>query len=73
MEPSIIRAWEAVIHHWFADGWSLILVQEWLDESTIKSHGDAVPSLRLSGQVIRPISMQQIRTEQKALEGVQGV
>ncbi|PKK42372.1 hypothetical protein CI102_13968 [Trichoderma harzianum] len=55
MEPSVIRAWEAF---------------ELLDEATIKSHGDAIGYLMLSGQVIRPISLQQIRIEQRALKGV---
>ncbi|KAH7407930.1 hypothetical protein BKA64DRAFT_693968 [Cadophora sp. MPI-SDFR-AT-0126] len=43
VEPSIIQAWEAV---------------ELLDEAAIKSHGDAIRDLRLSSEVIRPISLQ---------------
>ncbi|KAJ4855376.1 uncharacterized protein T069G_10934 [Trichoderma breve] len=68
MEPSVVRAWEAFVqqHH----GWRLDLTQELLDEAAIKSHGDAIGYLRLSGQVIRPISLQQIRIEQRALKGV---
>lgn len=69
IESSIIRAWEAVMHQY--DGWRLVLVQERLDEAAIKSHGDAIHYLMLSSQVIRPISLQQIRMEQKVLEGVQ--
>ncbi|KAK4096295.1 hypothetical protein N658DRAFT_519301 [Parathielavia hyrcaniae] len=46
MERGLIRAWEAV---------------EQLDISAIKSHGDAIPCLRLSSQVIRPVSLQQIQ------------
>ncbi|KIM93718.1 hypothetical protein OIDMADRAFT_61355 [Oidiodendron maius Zn] len=69
MEPSIIQAWEAVVHRY--DGWRLNLVQERLDEAAINSHGDAIHCLMLSSQVIRPISLQQIQIEQKALEGVQ--
>ncbi|KAK1976568.1 hypothetical protein LZ30DRAFT_763594 [Colletotrichum cereale] len=68
MEPSVIQAWEAVMHQ--HDGHILDLVQEQLDEAAINSHGDAVHHLMLSGQVIRPISLQQIQIEQKALEGV---
>lgn len=71
IEPSVIQAWEAVMHQY--DGWRLDVVQERLDETAIKSHGDAIHHLKLSGQVIRPISLQQILTEQKALEGVQTV
>ena len=49
------------------------MVQERLDEATIKSHGDAIHHLMLSSKVIRPISLQQIQTEQKTLEGVQTI
>ncbi|KAI0453696.1 hypothetical protein F5B21DRAFT_515270 [Xylaria acuta] len=63
--------WRAVVHQY--DGWRLNLVQERLDEAAIKSHGDAIHYLGLSSQVIRPISLQQIRIEQKALEGVETV
>ncbi|KAK4187933.1 hypothetical protein QBC35DRAFT_550905 [Podospora australis] len=77
MEPSLIpvtiRAWEAVVHRRYDDNWSLGVVNEWLDLAAIKSHGDAIPSLKLSGQVIRPVSLQQIQREQKALEGVKTV
>lgn len=71
MEPSIIQAWETVVHQY--DGWRLDLVQERLDEAAIKSHGDAIHYLMLSSQVIRPISLQQIQIEQKVLEGVETV
>ncbi|KAK3379781.1 hypothetical protein B0T24DRAFT_647243 [Lasiosphaeria ovina] len=54
IEPFVIQAWEA----------------EQLEEARIKSHSDAIHYLMLSSQVIRPISLQQIRIEQKALEGV---
>ncbi|KAH6700207.1 hypothetical protein EV126DRAFT_29987 [Verticillium dahliae] len=67
MEPPLIQAWEAVMHQY--DGRRLDLVQERLDETAIKSHGDALSCLMLSSQVIRPISLQQIQMEQKALEG----
>lgn len=46
------------------------LVQEQLDGAVVKSHGDAIHTLRLSHPVIRPISLWQIQREQKALEGV---
>ncbi|KAI0133733.1 hypothetical protein BJ170DRAFT_699613 [Xylariales sp. AK1849] len=63
--------WRAVVHQY--DGRRLSLVQERLDEAAIKSHGDAIHYLMLSSQVIRPISLQQIRIEQKILEGVETV
>jgi hypothetical protein len=71
IEPSIIQAWEAVVHR--HDGWRFNLVEERLDEAAIKSHGDAIHDLMLSSEVIRPISLQQIQIEQKALEGVKTV
>ena len=71
MKPSIIQAWEAVVHQY--DCWRLNLVQERLDEAAVKSHGDAIHYLMLSSQVIQPISLQQIRIEQKVLEGVETV
>lgn len=67
IEPSIIQSWEVAMHQY--DGRRLDVVQEWVDEAAIKSHGDAVHHLMLSSQVIRPISLQQIRVEQEALEG----
>jgi hypothetical protein len=69
IEPSTIQVWEAVMHQY--GGWRLDLVQERVDEAAIKSHGDAIHCLMLSSQVIRPISLRQIRIEQEALEGVQ--
>lgn len=57
MEPSVVRAWEAVVRHRYDDGWRLNLAQEWLDEAAIKSHGDAIERLMLSGQVLRPVSL----------------
>ncbi|KUI74213.1 hypothetical protein VM1G_10058 [Cytospora mali] len=69
MEPSVIQAWEAVIYRY--DGWRLNLVQEWLDEAAIKSHGDAIHYLMLSSQVIRPISLKQIRIEQSVMEDME--
>lgn len=68
IEPSVGLAWEAVIHQY--KGWRLGLAQERLDKAAIKSRGDAIHYLGLSSQVIRPISLQQIRMEQKILEGV---
>ncbi|KAN0089526.1 hypothetical protein V8E51_019786 [Hyaloscypha variabilis] len=71
IEPSIIQAWETVVHRY--DGWRFNLVEEQLDEAAIKSHGDAIHDLMLSSEVIRPISLQQIQIEQKALDGVKTV
>lgn len=68
MESSVIQAWKAVIYQY--DGCRLNFVQERLDKTAIQSHGDAIHYLMLSSPVIRPISLQQIQTEQKFLEGV---
>lgn len=61
MDTATVRAWEAVVFH--CGGWKLGLVYESLDEEQIKSHGDALHHLMLSSQVIRPVSLHQIRTE----------
>ena len=71
IESSTIQAWEDVVHQ--HEGWGFNLVQELLDEAAIKSHGDAIHDLMLSSEVIRPISLQQIWIEQKALQGVETV
>lgn len=68
MDDSVIQAWEAVIRQY--DGWRLNFDQERLDEALINSHADAIHYLGFSSQVIRPVSLQQIRMEQKVLEGV---
>ncbi|CVL04719.1 uncharacterized protein FMAN_12828 [Fusarium mangiferae] len=67
--PSVLQAWEAVgdLHA----TWNLDMVQEQVDKAAIRSHGDALHHLMLSGQAIRSVSLQQIRREQKCLEGVE--
>lgn len=71
IDPSAIRAWEGVAHKY--NGWGFDFLQENLDGAIIKSHGDAIRYLMLAAQVTRPISLQQILIEQKALEGVRTV
>jgi len=69
LRPPVIDAWEAVARQQNSLG--LTIVEEALSESdaaTIKSHGDAIHYLNLSGPVIRPISLQQIRMEQMIRE-----
>ncbi|KAF5988692.1 PRANC domain-containing protein [Fusarium bulbicola] len=67
--PSVLQAWEAVgnLHA----SWRLDVVQEQVEEEAIQSHGDGLHHLMLSGQAIRSVSLQQIRREQKFLEGVE--
>ena len=65
---TLLPAWEVVTHQYA--GYRLNWFREWLDRAAIKSHGDAIHYLRLSSQVVRPISLQQIRMEQKFLQYV---
>ncbi|KAI1398942.1 hypothetical protein F4819DRAFT_489112 [Hypoxylon fuscum] len=67
LQPPVIRAWEAVALGHGGDGSTI--VKELLDVDTIKSHGDAIHYLKLSGSVIRPVSLQQIRMEHKIRDG----
>ncbi|KAH6669721.1 hypothetical protein F5X68DRAFT_142244 [Plectosphaerella plurivora] len=57
--------------------WELALgldfVREHLEETDIKSHGDALQHLELRTEAIRPISVQQIQREQMAMEGIDTV
>lgn len=60
----VIPAWEVVarIH----GGKELVVRKELLNiRGDIKSHGDAIHYLKLSNPVVRPISLQQIRSENK--------
>ncbi|KAI0836554.1 hypothetical protein F5Y06DRAFT_305293 [Hypoxylon sp. FL0890] len=69
LEPSVIRAWEAVALEHGGDGSTI--VKELLGAgSVIKSHGDAIHYLKISKPVIRPVSLQQIRLEHN-IRGVQ--
>lgn len=63
LQPHVIQAWQRVAQKYGSRG--LVLREELLDTADIESHGDAIHYLELSGQVIRPISLQQIRTEHK--------
>lgn len=64
LQPLVIQAWTQVAQKYGSRG--LVRREEVLDNhADIKSHGDAIHYLKLSGQVVRPISLQQIRTEHK--------
>lgn len=67
----VVEAWEAVVRQF--GGWRLNFARERLDAAEIKSHGDAIRELKLSCQIIRPVSLEQILTEQKYLEGLETV
>lgn len=64
LQPPVVQAWTRVGHK--SGSWGLVLREEVLDNlADIESHGDAIHHLKLSEQVVRPISLQQIRTEHK--------
>lgn len=63
LQANVIQAWEKVAQKNGPGG--LVLREEMLHAADIESHGDAIHYLKLSGQVVRPISLQQIRTEHK--------
>lgn len=59
----VIPAWKVVAS---THGAELVVRKEVLNiRADIKSHGDAIHYLKLSNPVVRPISLQQIRTENK--------
>lgn len=64
LRPAVIQAWEGVAHRHGSQG--LVLRQELLGiGADIKSHGDAIHYLELSSQVVRPVSLHQIREEHR--------
>lgn len=67
----LVEAWEAVAHQF--GGCMLNFARDRLNAADIKSHGDAIRHLKLSCQIIRPISLEQILTEQMFLEGLETV
>lgn len=58
----VVEAWEAVACQF--GGWRLNFARDRLDAADIKSHGDAIRDSKLSCQIIRPIPLEQILTEQ---------
>lgn len=61
LQPSVVEAWGAVTTR--GGGFELGVVYEKLNGATIRSHGDAIVELKVSERVVRPISLQQIRTD----------
>ncbi|KAI8309827.1 hypothetical protein K4K61_001362 [Colletotrichum sp. SAR11_59] len=72
LESSVIQAWKAVgmehqgDHHWN----DCVVVKELLNVDDVRCHGDAIHHLKLSSSVIRPVSLHQIRTESRILDGI---
>ncbi|PTB78004.1 hypothetical protein M440DRAFT_1420184 [Trichoderma longibrachiatum ATCC 18648] len=67
LHPAVVHAWEAVARRHCCYGCAI--ERESLDAAAITSYGDAVHYLRLSNPVIRPISLEQIRMEQRIRDG----
>ncbi|VUC34032.1 unnamed protein product [Clonostachys rosea] len=63
---SVTRAWDKVAMTFY--GGECAVVEQMLDGATIKSHGDSIVALQLSQMVVRPVSLQQIRREQRYLD-----
>ncbi|OAR01723.1 hypothetical protein LLEC1_02842 [Akanthomyces lecanii] len=63
MKNLIIEAWEPVLLR--DDVWRLEIAEEVVDKKTVGSRAEAIKQLKLSG-VIRPVSLQQMKLEQKA-------
>lgn len=67
LRPAVVQAWEAVSLK--RHGHGIVLSEELLGGVTIKSHADAIYHLSLLNQVIRPISLRQIRMEHRVRDG----
>lgn len=63
LESRVINAWDKVVRRRGDGGDGVRAVYESVDSEEIRSHGDAIVSLKLSEMVIRPISLQQILRE----------
>lgn len=61
LQSSVVEAWGAVTAR--RGGFELGVVYEKLDGAMIRPHGDAIIALKVSERVVRPISLQQIRTD----------
>ncbi|KAH9232622.1 hypothetical protein K456DRAFT_1839384 [Colletotrichum gloeosporioides 23] len=70
LQPSVIQAWKAVgIEHQGEHHWNdCVVVKDLLNVGDVRCHGDAIHHLKLLCSVIRPVSLHQIRTENRILE-----
>lgn len=66
----VLQAWEAVADRERRAGLSVVTEEELLDASKIRFHGDAIYYLGLEAQVIRPVSLYQMRKERDTREGI---
>lgn len=67
MDTSVVKAWKDLTRK--KENWRFRVVTEVIHQP-IYSHADAIRYLGLADKVLRPVSLQQIEVEQKALEGV---
>lgn len=65
----VIQAWEAVAHE-YRRAELVVVNEEVLDASKIRFHGDAIHHLGIEAQVVRPVSLYQMRMERDVREAV---
>ncbi|KAL7813752.1 hypothetical protein V8C26DRAFT_404744, partial [Trichoderma gracile] len=68
LHPAVVNAWETAAKRHCCYGCTV--ERELLDAAAVTSYADAIHHLRLSHPVIRPISLEQIRMEQRIRDGV---
>lgn len=67
LHPAVVNAWEVVARRHCCYGCTF--ETELLDAAAVASYSDAIHCLRLSNPVLRPISLEQIRMEQRIRDG----
>lgn len=65
----VIQAWEAIAHR-YRRAELVIVNEEVLDPRKIRFHGDAIHHLGIEAQVVRPVSLYQMRMERDVREAV---
>jgi hypothetical protein len=70
LEFQVIDAWDKVVRRRDDGGDGVRAVYELVEPEEIRSHGDAIVSLKLSEAVIRPISLQQILREHSFMRSI---
>lgn len=66
LRSPVVQAWEAAVLKYRGHG--PLIVKELLHADAVKSHVDAIDLLKLLNQVIRPVSLRQIRMEHRIRE-----
>lgn len=65
----VIQAWENVANM-YRRGGLVVVKEEVMDAAKIRFHGDAIHHLGLEAQVVRPVSLYQMRMERDIREGM---